>query len=152
QPNVLLRYLYVCQVLLKGFKAYSMDLTRRIIQHAEQMALAAKRPWLYLGSSRTSKEELARQIACQDHIERGLIAILRCVEPCQTYEVRGSSPFLKTAKCMHLYFYQQHRQWGFMYLRLQTWFPFQVEVCLNGREWLSRQLDHAHIPYERQDN
>ena len=152
QPNVLLRYLYVCQVLLKGFKAYSMNLTRRIIDHAEQMALAAKRPWLYLGSSRTSKEELARQIACKDHIEHGLIAILRCVEPCQTYEVRGSSPFLKTAKCMHLYFYQQHPQWGFMHLRLQTWFPLQVEVCLNGREWLSRQLDRAHIPYERQDN
>src|SRR5437667_981605 len=47
QPKVLLRYLYLCQVLLKGFKAYSLDLTGRILQRAEQMAHAAKRPWLY---------------------------------------------------------------------------------------------------------
>jgi len=152
QPRVLLRYLYLCQVLLKGFKAYSLDLTGRILQRAEQMARAAKRPWLYVGSTRTSKEELARQISREEHIQRGLIGILRCVEPCQTYEVRGITPVLKTAKCMHLYFYQQHPRWGFMHLRLQTWFPFQIEVCLNGREWLSRQLDRAHIAYERQDN
>src|SRR5262245_29440686 len=37
QPNVLLRYLYLCQVLLKGFKAYSLDFTGRILQRAEQM-------------------------------------------------------------------------------------------------------------------
>ena len=152
QPSVLLRYLYLCQVLLKGFKSYSLQLTGRILQRAEQMARGAQRPWVYLGSTRTSKEQVARDIAQRDQIQSGLIAILRCVEPCQTYEVRGLTPVLKTAKCMHLYFYHQHPQWGFMHLRLQTWFPFQIEVCLNGRDWLSRQLDRAHIAYERQDN
>ncbi len=152
QPSVLLRYLYLCQVLLKGFKAYSLQLTGRILQRAEQMARAAQRPWLYVGSTRVSKEQLARDIARREQIQSGLICILRCVEPCQTYEVRGLSPVLKTAKCMHLYFYQQHPQWGFMHLRLQTWFPFQLEVCLNGREWLCRQLDRAHLAYQRQDN
>jgi len=152
QPNVLLRYLYLCQVLLKGFKTYSMALTARILQRAEHLARSAKRPWIYLGSSSTSKEQVARRLAEEDQVERGLIAVLRCVEPCQTYEVRGITPVLKTAKCLHLYFYWQHRQWGFMHLRLQTWFPFQIEVCLNGRAWLARQLDQAHIPYQRQDN
>lgn len=152
QPAVLLRYLYLCQVLLKGFKAYSVDLTGRILQRAEQMARAAQRPWVYVGSPKASKEELARQIARRDQIPSGLIGILRCVEPCQTYEMRGLSPVLKPARCRHLYFYQPHPQWGFMPLGLQTWFPFQMEVCLNGREWLSPQLDRAHIAYERQDN
>jgi hypothetical protein len=27
-----------------------------------------------------------------------------------------------------------------------------VQICLNGREWLSRWLDEAHIRYERMDN
>jgi hypothetical protein len=152
QPKVLLRYLYLCPVLLKGFKAYSLDLTGRILQRAEQMARAAKRPWLYLNSASTSKEELARRRAREDQVRRGLIAILRCVEPCQTYEVRGLTPVLKSAKCLHLYFYLQHPRWGFMHLRLQTWFPFQIEICLNGREWLARQLDRAHLGYQRQDN
>src|SRR5207237_6407727 len=50
------------------------------------------------------------------------------------------------------YFYQQHPVFGFMHLRLQTWFPFQVEVCLNGREWLARQMDKRGLKYQRQDN
>jgi hypothetical protein len=29
---------------------------------------------------------------------------------------------------------------GFMHLRLQTWFPFRVNLCLNGRHWLARWM------------
>jgi hypothetical protein len=152
QPKVLLRYLFLCRVLLRGFKNYSLKLTARIIQAAEQMAQRVGRPSIYLGSTHTSKEELARDLARQDHVSRGLIAILRCVEPCQTYVVQGLRLVLKAAKCLHLYFYHQHPVFGFLHLRLQTWFPFQVEVCLNGREWLARQLDRARLNYQRQDN
>src|SRR5206468_1134315 len=41
---------------------------------------------------------------------------------------------------------------GFMSIRLQTWFPFPIHIYLNGREWLSRQMDQARIAYRRQDN
>jgi hypothetical protein len=58
QPTVLLRYLFVCQVLLKGFKDYAMSLTRRIIEHAQGKALQADRPWRYLGSTNISKEKV----------------------------------------------------------------------------------------------
>jgi hypothetical protein len=37
------------------------------------------RPIEYLTSSSVSKEEVARQIAERDHIERGLICVLSCV-------------------------------------------------------------------------
>ena len=39
-----------------------------------------------------------------------------------------------------------------MHTRIQTWFPFRVYVCLNGREWLARQLDQAQLHYVRRDN
>jgi hypothetical protein len=39
-----------------------------------------------------------------------------------------------------------------MRLRVQSWFPFQVTVCLNGRLWLARQLDRAGIGYVQRDN
>jgi hypothetical protein len=152
QPSVLLRYLYLCEVLLKGFRAYSLDLTGRILRRAQQLAEQAGRPWEYLSSTRISKEAYARQLAREKPVAQGLIGIVRCVEPCQTYEVRAGQLFLKDGKCMHLYFYQQHPVFGFMHLRLQTWFPFQVEVCLNGREWLAGQLDRAGAAYERQEN
>ena len=37
-------------------------------------------------------------------------------------------------------------------MRLETWFPFDVHVVLNGREWLARQLDRLGIGYVRRDN
>lgn len=38
-----------------------------------------------------------------------------------------------------------------MHLRLQTWFPFTVHVCVNGLAWLGR-LDEAGIDCVRRDN
>lgn len=151
-PSVLARYLWLCQVFFKGFKAHACRLSERILETALHWVQEAGRPSVYLASTRASKEETARQIARQDNITQGPIALLRCVEPCQTYHLRGSQPVLTQGKCLHLYFYQIHPRFGFMHLRLQTWFPFQIEICLNGREWLSRQLDQAHIGYQRQEN
>lgn len=45
-----------------------------------------------------------------------------------------------------------HPLLGLMHMRLQTWFPFLVQFCINGREWLSRQMDARGIDYARADN
>lgn len=39
-----------------------------------------------------------------------------------------------------------------MHLRLQSWFPFLVQICLNGREWLSRQMDRYQMDYVKKEN
>lgn len=39
-----------------------------------------------------------------------------------------------------------------MHVRLQTWFPFEIQVYINGREYLSKQLDKQGIGYQRYDN
>jgi hypothetical protein len=39
-----------------------------------------------------------------------------------------------------------------MHVRLQTWFPFEIQVYINGREYISKQLDKQGIKYERYDN
>jgi len=39
-----------------------------------------------------------------------------------------------------------------MYARLQTWFPFNIQVGLNGREWLSRQMDREGLKHRQQGN
>lgn len=39
-----------------------------------------------------------------------------------------------------------------MHVRLQSWFPFDMQVYVNGHEWLARQLDQKGIAYERYDN
>ena len=39
-----------------------------------------------------------------------------------------------------------------MYVRVQSWFPFTVDICLNARHWLARQLTQAGIGYEQRAN
>ena len=112
----------------------------------------------YLASSQTSKEDLARKIAARDHLADGLICVLSCVEPCQTFEIHRSRELKRLqirphrSKCLHLYHYFFHPQFGFMSARLQTWFPLTIQVCLNGREWLSREMARQGIAYQQRGN
>lgn len=43
-------------------------------------------------------------------------------------------------KCLHLYRYLIHPEFGRMHVRIQSWAPYAIQIYLNGREWLCRQL------------
>ena len=151
-------YLSKAKVLYKDFKAFATGLTEEICQTAQGLAQSLKRPFIYLSRSTISKEESARELAQKDRIEEGLVAIFRCVEPCRTYKMRGNyqtkmlEPHLELGKCLHLYFYVQHQRFGLLHLRLQTWYPFLIHLCLNGHDWLARQMDEKGIDYRKADN
>ena len=157
QP-VMERYLKQAGVMWKDFKNFATALTGRVRQSAAALAEEYQRPMIYLNSSRTDKEALACQIQERDQVKSGLIAIFSCVEPCHTWFLRGNRATkklelrLEWGKCIHLYFYWVHEQLGFLHVRLQTWFPYLIQVCMNGREWLGRQMDQAGISYRREDN
>jgi len=146
------------RVPFKGFKALVEKFSAGVRRRAEAIAQRAGRPFLYLGWSRTDKEKLAREVMERDRIEEGLVCILACVEPCQSFSIRRDREkrqlqlVARERKCLHLYFYLLSRDFGLMHIRLQTWLPLSIQVCVNGREWLARQMKRAGIEYEQQDN
>jgi hypothetical protein len=145
-------------VLLKDFKTYVQGVTDQIREATEQLAKTHGQRVCYLESPRISKEETAGGIAQRNDIRDGLICVFSAVENCFSYEVRRDAEKRRlelrgrNQKCLHYYFYLQHPEFGFMHLRLQTWFPLSIHIALNGREWLARQLDAAGIGYRRRDN
>lgn len=145
-------------ILLKDFTTYAQSVTDRVRAATEQLAQAAGRPLRYLDSTRISKEEQARQIAERDGVQDGLIGVFSAVEPCFSYEIRRDAATRRlqlrgrTQKCLHYYFYLQHRDFGFMHLRLQTWLPLTIHVAINGREWLACQLAAAGVGHRQFDN
>lgn len=152
------RYLWASQVLLKDFGSHVERVSRRLKDASVAEAGALGRPVKYLTSSQVSKEEMARGIAAQEKIHDGLVCVLTCVEPCWSFEIHRNREKKRLElqpryrKCLFLYHYWMHPVFGFMNARIQTWFPFPVQICLNGREWLARQMDAAALEYVRQDN
>ena len=154
----LMGYLWSTQTLLKDFGQWSERLTGQVREQSEQTVRNAGRPIVYVNDPSARKEDIARDIARRDGIDQGIICMLTAVEPCWSYDVHRSREKKKLElvcrqrKCLHLYQYQVHSQFGLMHARLQTWLPFNVKICLNGREWLGRQMDRAGIAYVKKDN
>jgi len=158
RPEGIDRFLSSQRVLCKDFGVFASRLTEGLKAHIEQYLEQQQRPLIYLPSAKESKEEKARQIMEKDRITEGLICALSCVEPCQAFAVRRNraqkqlNVVLQERKCLHYYFYFIHPQFGFMYVRLQSWLPMTIEVGLNGREYLGRQLRLASIAHKQVDN
>jgi hypothetical protein len=153
-------FLAATGVLLKDFGDSLLKLSQRIKQAGEPLALETPSGRVpYLPSSSPSKEEFVRGRPAPDRPgPAGLIAVLSCVEPGRSFEVhrdaqtkhRELRPALR--KCLHPYFDLDHPIFGPMHVRVPTGVPFRVQVVLNGRDWLARQLDAAGIGSLKKDN
>jgi hypothetical protein len=154
----MMAFLWEKQVRLMHFTDWAKGLTQQIANATEQIAEAAGRPMMFLRSSALSKEQTALSMAQADGITEGLICVFKCVEPCCTFQVGPNAETKRLelryvrAKCSHYYFYFLHPQFGLVHLRLQAWLPFTIHVCLNGREWLARELRRREIGFEQRDN
>jgi hypothetical protein len=151
-------YLSARRVLLKDFGAHAQAVTGRVKAACRAAAHTAQVPLRYVASAETSKEEIARQIARERAVTQGPVCLLTCVEPFVGFDIYRNAAkqrlelVSRYRKCLHYYWYEIHPECGFLNIRLRSWFPFDVQICLNGREWLARQLDQAGLPYTRQDN
>jgi hypothetical protein len=152
-----LTWLQQAGLAVKDFFNWAEGLTKRLRRRTEQAATAVGRPVQYLDRF-VNKEEFVAKIRAERGVaQNGLVAVLSTLEACRSFERRGgpdAQPGLrrKMRKCLHYYFYWDDGRFGLSQVRLQTWFPFDVHVVLNGREWLARELDRAGIGYVRRDN
>lgn len=155
----MLRYLGHLGILHKDFKSFAQAKTDMMRVAIEEQALAIGQAKVqFLSSSRASKEERALELAKLHGRTDGLLAVLSCVEPCMSFRIRPNRQTkqldleLDQLKCLHYYHYFRDPEVGVLHVRQQTWFPFTTQICLNGRDWLQRQLDRAGIGYVKRDN
>lgn len=124
----------------------------------------------FLPSSRTSKEEVARKIVDKDGIIAGRGCLIGAFEPCMAFDVQSNRDgarlqmvarprkYLPCSTGPHgrLYSYQIHPKFGWIHARIQTGFPFAfqiyINIYINAREWLTRQLDAEGVAYQRKGN
>jgi hypothetical protein len=151
-------YLWAHGLRCKDFGEHAEQISKRVKDAAVEPMLAAGRPVRYLNSGKDDKQRIALEIAAADRVSEGPICALTAVELCSSYAIRRDAetgkPDLKSQyrKGLSVYQYWMDPVFGCMSVRLQSWFPFPIHIYLNGREWLSRQMDHAQIPYRRHGN
>lgn len=157
-PDGMKRHLSRRDVPRRNFGAHVEQTTKTLKAASLAEAERLNRPVIYLASSQTRKETVARKVLVENPVDSGLLCVLSCVEPCMTYEMYRNRDAKKLElvyrlrKCLHLYHYYVDQQFGLMHARIQTWYPFHVQVCMNGREWLARQMDKEGCKYVRHDN
>ena len=144
-------------ILYKDFTAHFHSVTEQIKQRAEGMARDLGRSLIYLDSPKISKEETAKKCLAAQPTEDGLICVIKTLEMCKSARVCGDGSgklTIKTSntKCPHDYLYYQDKEYGFMFIRIQTWFPFNVRVYINGREAMKSAFEKNGITFQCYDN
>ena len=145
------------RILFKDAKNWVTEQTEKLVSTVQEWSKRECGERITnLPSSTTRKEKLAHQRQKEKGIIVGPIGVWSCLEACGSYRLVPAKgcPELRyvQTRCKHLYVYLDHADYGFMSIRIQTWFPFRIQIAMNGREWLARQLGKAGIGFGRQGN
>ncbi|MFQ5675241.1 MAG: hypothetical protein ACE5G1_05030 [bacterium] len=154
----LTRFLSANRILFKEFQAHAKYLAELLKGHAQSLAEEASVPYIYLSDSKTRKETLVKSFIEERGEHPGLVAVLSDLEVASSFDVFKNRERHKLElvgrqrKCLHFYFYFIDAKLGLCYFRVQSFFPFRVQIYFNGREQLARKLDEAGIGYQKSDN
>lgn len=156
--NGMRKFMSKYNILLKDFAGWAEERTKAIRLSCENRADELKIEREYLTTGAINKEERARGIAAKKNIKNGPICMFSVVEPCYAPQVKGNRQTKELElkiiprKCIFIYLYFDHPEVGFGHVRLQTWFPLNIHICLNGRHWLEKQLMKNKIPFIKDGN
>jgi hypothetical protein len=107
------------------------------------------------------KDDIARQQRARFKAREGVVFIGVAQEQARSFKAskrrlsRGgvSFDFSPQSVCVkHYYFYVQDLDWGPGFLKVCTYLPYPVKLCLNGHEWVKQQLRRERIGFEALDN
>jgi hypothetical protein len=103
------------------------------------------------------KDDVANEFRRQRKVRDAIVFIGVAQEKAQAFngrKVNGQFQFDrdKTVYVNHYYFYIDDEDFGPLFLKICSYAPWSVKLCLNGHEWAKRQLDKRGISFEALDN
>lgn len=129
--------------------------SQTLVAHAQKLAREQGRPYEYR-QGKFKKEKFIQDLIRQDKLDLGLVAVLCVLETCRSVKLfyGQGKPRLAFARRPQrvLYYYWLDANFGLMYLRLQSWFPYTMQVYVNGHDWLAQQMRQWGLGFTQQDN
>ena len=151
-PRLFLFYLTQNNIQLKDFDEYAQKCTKDLCDCVDAYCQSQNCSIQYLKCAKTNKDELAN-IQFENNPKDGLVAAFSTVEVCKTMSVRYQKdtgklyPERRSTKCKHYYLYFNDIEFGWMFFKIQTWFPYNVQIYINGHSYLAKLLDKNNIEY-----
>jgi len=135
-------------------------LTNRFVQGVYAFAQQREVPLIHF-ERRQRKDKIAAWYHARFKAEDGVVFIGIAQEKASSFKARkvvreaGRVAFdfsRQSVAVNHVYFYLQDAEWGPAFVKVGTYLPYPVRVCLNGHHWAQQQLRHAGIAFEPLDN
>jgi hypothetical protein len=146
---------YVLKMRRSQFYDLLKEHSDTLVDYAKAFAAEAGRPYEHK-QGKFRKERFIQELIRRDQLTEGLVAVLCTLETCRTIKlVHGQNrPRLSFARRPQrvLYYYFLDAEFGLRYVRLETWFPYTVQVYVNGHDWLARQMRQHQLGFVQQDN
>ncbi len=107
------------------------------------------------------KDDIAQQYLAAFEGEEGVLFVGKAQEKARIFrtekrrDAHGKPyPWIirSTAMVNHYYIYILDRDFGPLFLKFCSYFPYPAKLCLNGHEWLKRQLTQRAVAFEPLDN
>ena len=146
---------HVLKICRKDFMAFAEKSSQALVDHAQRLAQEAGAEYRFL-QGHHRKDKRVDEILRQRPILEGLVCVFCCMECCPSFKMVGGEgrPRLVSARRQQrvLYFDFLDPDLGLIYIRLTTWFPFTVQVYVNGHSWLAQQMLQQRLGFNLQDN
>jgi len=145
-------------IKLMNFSNFANEQTKLLCDHIDNYIKENEVKLQYLKSGKTKKGDFAEKDFAANPDKIGLVGAYSVVELCNTMTVDKNRENGKLEvvsqkrKCKHYYLYYNDFEFGKMFVKIQTWFPYNVQIYINGREYLSKILDKENIKYEMYHN
>ena len=106
------------------------------------------------------KDDVAQEYLATFEGEEGVLFVGKAQEKASVFrtekrrDARGVYPWIirSTAMVNHYYVYILDRDFGPLFIKFCSYFPYPAKLCVNGHEWLKRQLTQREVPFEPLDN
>src|SRR6201997_1759616 len=136
-------------------------ITRRFVESIERYIRDNYIPMITFEKGQR-KDDIANQRRAAFTQNEGVVFVGKAQEKCTVYrtEKRHNPRTRKayawivksTALVNHYYFYCLDRDCGPFFLKFCSYFPYNAKLCLNGHEYLKRQLELRQIEYQALDH
>lgn len=132
------------------------QVTERFRDAVKAMAEQQQIP-IYLFDHKERKDDVANRLRRQRAVRDGIVFVGVAQEKAQAFQgkkIQGQFEFTrdKTVYVNHYYFYIDDADFGPLFLKVCSYAPWGIKLCLNGHEWAKRQLEKRRIAYAALDN